>query len=128
MEYHISRVSLLSVIKVVFLLSLLVSIIFGVFHAGSLILFSQLITEFTGDSFGEFFPGAVGMTGILIFFISALIAVLTSIFAVIFAGITAVLYNLIAGVFGGIKVQLSSVPSQPQIPASPEEPAEEFQI
>jgi len=109
MRYEIKRIDIWSVVKIVFLLSLIGGFLLGVFYAALI----GFITSFSDTMGGDEFTDALGVFGgvALIFIVIACTIFFAGIYTVM-AAIGAALYNFFARWAGGIALELNSAEDQ----------------
>ncbi|MBN1997806.1 DUF3566 domain-containing protein [candidate division KSB1 bacterium] len=117
MQHEIKRFNLWSVVKIVFIISLLVGFVFSLIYAGLLQMMTLLTSNFGGEDFVHMMPTGASMFFIVVVFFTIAFAV----FYTIFAAFAVVLYNIIAGWAGGIVVELDQKNMSPQIETAPQD-------
>jgi hypothetical protein len=103
MRYEIKRIDIWSIVKIVFLLSLLGGFIIGVFYAAIIGFISSMSSTMGGDSFTD----ALGVLGgVALIFIVVFCTIFFAVFYTVLAAIGAALYNLFSRWAGGITLEL----------------------
>jgi len=105
MDYEIRCIDVWSVVKIVFVISLVLGLIVGLFYFLVVISLGSLVSSF---GFGEEIDTSsfTQLAGFLGLFMAIFIAILTAIFYSIVSAIAVGLYNLLSRWAGGIQVQL----------------------
>ncbi len=117
MKYEIKRLNLWSVVKIVFVISLLIGFVFSLIYAGFLQVMTLLTSNFGGEDFVQMIPSGGSMFIIVVVFFTIIFAVFyttSALFAV-------VLYNAIAGWAGGVVVEMAAREISPQNEAAPQD-------
>lgn len=119
MRHEIKRIDVWSVVKIVFLLSLIGGFIIGVFYAALIGIISSISASMGGDEFTQ----ALGMFGgIALIFIVIFFTIFVAVTYTLFAAIGAALYNFIARWAGGVTIELNGVEEKvPTVTQSSEE-------
>jgi hypothetical protein len=110
MKYELKRIDLWSVIKIVFMISLVLGFVLTLFYASLLRFVSTFMGTFGGNDFNQIMPSNGIMTGFLILFGTFGIAVIYT----FIAAIAIILYNLMAGWGGGVVLFFASLEADPQ--------------
>ena len=105
MRYEIKRIDIWSIVKIVFLLSLLGGFIIGVFYAVIIGFISSMSSTMGGDGFTD----ALGVFGgVALIFIVIFCTIFFAVLYTVLAAISAVLYNFFSRWAGGITLELIS--------------------
>ena len=101
--FELKKIDVWSLVKVTFILSFAIGLVFGFFYLLMMLFISQVSTSLMGELDPEMmdFGGFVGI--FLVFFV----AIFTSLFYTIISAILAVLYNWVSGFTGGIRIDLT---------------------
>ena len=105
MKYEISKIDILSVVKIIFIVSLFIGAAIGIFQAFILSFFRALIAEI-GASDIEIGVQSIGVLKPFFMIISTTLFV--AFFNSFIAAVVVLVYNLLAQWLGGIKVDLDS--------------------
>jgi len=101
---ELKKVDVWSVVKIAFILSFFLGLVFGIIYL--IVMFT--ISQFAGVLGQGIETEALRFGGLIGFFVVIFIAVFTSVFYTIISAILTALYNLISGWTGGIRVTLST--------------------
>jgi hypothetical protein len=100
--YELKKIDVWSLVKIIFVLSFCLGLVFGVFYLFIMV----FVTQITGSLMGEFDTGVTEVGGFFGVFLVFFIAIFTSVFYTVVSAILAVLYNWISGFTGGLRVGL----------------------
>ncbi|MBN1154843.1 DUF3566 domain-containing protein [candidate division KSB1 bacterium] len=106
MRYEIKKIDILSVIKIIFIVSLFIGALIGIFHALIFSFIGTLLQQMGGDEV-EF--GMRSITIITPFVMILFTALFFAFFNSVFAGFIVLIYNVLTQWIGGIRIDLDSV-------------------
>lgn len=112
MKYELKRVSVWSVVKITFFLSLITGFLFGLFYALLIMMIAALPISMR-DGEGSGFLAA--FAGIAAFMLPFIFAIFSAVFNSILATIGTFAYNQIAKMTGGIEWELREIPAVVQV-------------
>lgn len=106
MNYEIKRISVWSVVKIVFVISFCLGAFIGVFYALFLSIVTNIIQNLTTEVIDS---GFSSFSGIGIFFLIIVIAFFIAVSNTIFCAFFVSVYNITAQWLGGFKVELTQL-------------------
>ena len=101
--FELKKIDVWSLVKVTFILSFAIGLVFGFFYLLMMLFISQVSTSLMG----ELDPEMMDIGGVVGIFLVFFIAIFTSFFYTIISAILAVLYNWVSGFTGGIRIDLT---------------------
>jgi hypothetical protein len=119
MKYELKRIEIWSIIRIVFMISLVIGFVLSLFYASLLQFLGLFMNTIGGQDFNQMIPLGGIMTGFVLLFGTFGIAIIYT----LIAAIAIFMYNVMAGWAGGIVLHLKSidVEHQPEIVQTREE-------